>query len=124
MSIYHSKMKIAIIGSRRRTDKNSVIKLVNSLPSDACVISGGCRGVDSWAVQRAKERGLKTIVFRPNLTNLTDEWEVIRRFYARNKRIAEEADVIYAFVAPDRRGGTENTIKWAKQLNKKVILRN
>jgi predicted Rossmann fold nucleotide-binding protein DprA/Smf involved in DNA uptake len=63
-------------------------------------------------------------VFRPNLTNLTDEWEVIRRFYARNKRIAEEADVIYAFVAPDRRGGTENTIKWAKQLNKKVILRN
>ena len=47
----------------------------------------------------------------------------INRYYERNKKIAERSDVIIAFVAPDRRGGTENTIKWTKSLGEKVILK-
>lgn len=114
--------KIAIVGSRKRTDKHNVITLVDSLPSDVCILSGGCRGVDSWAIERAKARGLQTLVFRPEVRNIKEEWEIIRRFYARNQRIAAVADIIYAFVATNRKGGTENTIKWAKRLNKPVIL--
>ena len=56
-------MNIGIVGSRRRLDKQSVLNLVDNLPKDAIVISGGCIGVDTWAVERAKQRGLKVQVF-------------------------------------------------------------
>jgi hypothetical protein len=34
--------------------------------------------------------------------------------------IAEDVDVLYAFVSPDRKGGTENTIDYARKLEKIV----
>jgi hypothetical protein len=40
-------------------------------------------------------------------------------FYRRNEEIAKEPmDYLLALVAPDRKGGTENTIKYFKQYNK------
>jgi hypothetical protein len=39
----------------------------------------------------------------------------------RNTYIAQDADVILAVVALDRKGGTEDTIKKALKLGKKVI---
>jgi predicted Rossmann fold nucleotide-binding protein DprA/Smf involved in DNA uptake len=114
---------IGIIGSRRRYDKDSVFKLVDCLPLDCVVVSGGCRGVDTWAEIRAKQRGLKTLVFRPDLSNIKNRYDMIQRYYERNKKIAQHSDVIVAFVAPDRRGGTENTIKWAKMFGKKVVIK-
>ncbi len=43
-----------------------------------------------------------------------------KAYYARNKKIAENVDVLYAFVAPDRKGGTENTIGYAEKLGKEI----
>lgn len=114
---------IGIVGSRRRVDKYNVLKLVDSLPLDCVVVSGGCRGVDTWAENRAKQRGMKTLIFKPDLSNIKNRYDMINRFYVRNKKIAERSDVIIAFVAPDRRGGTENTIKWAKMFGKTVFLK-
>jgi len=115
-------MKIAIVGSRRRTDKENVEKLVNSFARDVIVISGGAKGVDTWAEQTARNRGLEVIVFRPNLKGIKHRGDMVQRYYDRNKKIAQECDIMYAFVSPDRKGGTENTIKYAQELGKKVIL--
>jgi len=115
-------MKVGIVGSRRRIDKENIYKLVDSLKKEDIVVSGGCKGVDSWAEERAKERGLNTIIFKPKLDGCNEYWKYVQAYYSRNKQIAEESDVIYAFVSSDRTGGTENTIKYASGLKKKVVI--
>jgi predicted Rossmann fold nucleotide-binding protein DprA/Smf involved in DNA uptake len=116
-------MKVGIIGSRRRTDKEAIEAFVDSLPQTDTIISGHCRGPDLWAETRAKERGMQTIIFKPDLSNTTNRIMMINAYYARNKQIAEECEVLVAFPAPDRKGGTENTIKFAEMLNKRIILK-
>ena len=116
-------MRIGIVGSRRRLDKENVISFVQTLSPNDVVVSGGCRGVDTWA-QEANRRGMQVMIFLPDQERLDtdDSYEIIEAYYARNKKIAENCDELHAFVAKDRRGGTENTIKWAKQLGKKVVI--
>ncbi len=96
---------------------------MDSLPQNSVIVSGGCRGVDTWAEIRANQRGLKTIVIKPNLSNAKENYQIAQRFYARNKKIVELSNIIYAFVAPNRQGGTENTIKWANKMGKPVIIK-
>lgn len=115
-------MLYGIVGSRRRTDRESVVAYVNSLPDDAEVISGACRGVDTWAVQAAKARGLAWREFPPDLRGCRERWQYTQAYFARNEQIAAACDVLVAFVAPDRTGGTENTIKHAKRLGKPVVI--
>lgn len=119
-------IRIAIVGSRTRKDKNTVYKAIDILfkktSGNLEIVSGGCWGVDSWAEERAKELGLEPKIFKPNLTNVTSREDMINRYYTRNKQIAEYSDIILAFVGKSRRGGTENTIKWARLANKKVII--
>lgn len=119
-------MNIGIVGSRRRTDRQSVIDLVNSLPEDSVVISGGCRGVDTWAKEAALNRGLQYKEFSPQWPKPYNPnmsyFEQCEVFYARNRQIAEASDTIYAFVSSDRKGGTENTIKHAEELGKQVVI--
>ena len=85
-------------------------------------MSGGCEGVDTWAEQRAKDRGMKTIIFKPNLSNIKNKADMVKRYYSRNKKIAEECDLLIAFVSSDRTGGTENTIEYARELKKSIII--
>jgi len=115
--------KVAIVGSRRRVDKHSVIELVDSLKKSDVIVSGGCVGVDTWAEKRAVERGMKTLIFKPPINAAKGYYDIVKAYYARNKQIAEAADIVYAFVSKHRKGGTENTIKYAKQLGKTVIIK-
>lgn len=119
-------MRIAIVGSRRRDCKDEVEKLVDELAvcnKNLVIVSGGCRGVDTWAEDYAKSLGIETDIYLPNLENLLNKIDMIRRYYARNKLIVENSAVIYAFVADDRKGGTENTIWWANKLGKQVVIK-
>lgn len=116
-------MRIGIIGSRRRKDKKAVFELVASFPPDTIVISGGCAGPDLFAEEAAKSAGLKTNIYLPDLPPPgSPKHEFTKAFYARNKLIAENSDIIHAFVAPDRKGGTENTIQYAYKLKIPVII--
>jgi len=116
-------LKIGVVGSRKRTDKQSVVDFINSLPPGDIVVSGGCQGVDTWAAETAIFRGMeRPIVFKPDLTGCVYKWQYTERYYARNRRIAEECDILIAFVSPDRKGGTENTIKAAQKLGKEIII--
>lgn len=106
-------MRYGFVGSRRRTDRQAVIDAVNGLPAGSVVVSGGAAGPDTWAVDAAKARGLETSVLLPDLDGVSSRHDATKRYYARNQRIADDSDAIVAFVAPDRKGGTEDTIRRA-----------
>lgn len=114
--------RFGVVGSRRRRDRGSVIAYIDSLPASAIVISGGAKGPDTWAAEAARARGLAVVEHLPDLAGVTSRHEATRRYYARNRLIAEDCDELVAFVAPDRRGGTENTIKHAIELGKPVTI--
>jgi predicted Rossmann fold nucleotide-binding protein DprA/Smf involved in DNA uptake len=113
-------MKYGIVGSRRRKDKETVVAFVNELQKDDVVVTGGCRGVDTWAAEAAAARSLRTRTIRPDTSKCRTRFEVADAYYDRNRRVAEESDMLVAFVASDRRGGTENTIAHARRLGKPV----
>lgn len=116
-------MKYGIIGSRRRTDRQTVIDFVNTLTFADIVVSGGCAGPDLWAEHAAKNLGIDTLIFLPKLPPAgSPRHEFTKAYYARNKLIAENSDIIVAFVATDRKGGTENTLQYARRLGKKIII--
>lgn len=56
-------MRVAIVGSRAYPTPDEVYNYIGYLKPDDIVISGGARGVDTWAENTAKARGLTTIVF-------------------------------------------------------------
>lgn len=56
---------VGIVGSRDFPDLEMVRAFVRSLPKDACVVSGGARGVDQAAESEALNRGLTVCSFRP-----------------------------------------------------------
>ena len=41
-----NNLRIGIVGSRRWHSREAVEELVNVLPLDCTIVSGGCRGVD------------------------------------------------------------------------------
>ena len=119
--------RAAIVGSRRRDCKDEVENLIRSLhalySNKLTIVSGGCEGVDTWAEDYAKAQSIKTDIYFPDLTNTLNKIDMIRRYYARNKLIVQNSDVVYAFVADNRKGGTENTIEWANRLHRHVVIK-
>jgi hypothetical protein len=113
---------VAIVGARRRTDRGTVDRLVAGLPADTVVVSGGAIGPDTWAEEAAIQRGLEVKIFRPDLAGAKSPGAVTRRYHARNQQIVDAADEVFALVAPNRRGGTEDTIKRAKRKGIPVTL--
>jgi len=116
-------MRIGIVGSRRRTDRDAVEACIAELAPDTVVVTGGARGPDRWAEQAARARGFGVVVHEPDLGEARARWQATRRYHARNQVIIDDSDRIIAFVAPDRTGGTEDTIRRAKRARKPVELR-
>jgi hypothetical protein len=85
------------------------------------LISGGCRGVDTWAADAARARGLQVVVHLPDLDGARARWETTKRHYARNQVVVDDCDQVIAFVSNERRGGTEDTIDRAHAAGKPVL---
>jgi len=109
-------LKFGVVGSRRCKSQSLVEDFVRTLLPGDTVVSGGCWGPDEWAEDQAKAMGLKTITHHPYLDGIRGQHEITKAYYARNRLIAQSSDVVVAFVAADRTGGTENTIKHADEL--------
>jgi len=107
-------MRVAIVGSRRWQDRGAVEAAVAALPAGSVVVSGGCRGVDSWAVAAARRRGLAVAVHRPDLAGVRCRGEAAARYHARNQRIVEDSDRMIAFRVVSAEGGTEDVIRRAR----------
>lgn len=109
--------KIAVVGSRNFSNPALVAQVVQQIAQrhpDAEILSGGARGVDTWAVDAAKAAGLKTTVFPA-------DWDQYGRGAGmiRNSQIVEAADTILAFHDGVSRG-TLDTIRKAREAGKKV----
>jgi predicted Rossmann fold nucleotide-binding protein DprA/Smf involved in DNA uptake len=116
-------VRVAIVGSRRCLDRAAVEACVASLPVGTIVVSGGCRGPDSWAAIAAASRGLEVVVHSADLHGVRSRGEATRRFYDRNQAVVDNSDRVVAFPAPDHKGGTEDTIRRALKAGKLVELR-
>lgn len=116
-------MKVAIVGSRRRTDREAVIAAVNALPVGTIVVSGGCAGPDQWAAEAAEARGLTVREHLPKTEGCRQRFEFTKANYARNQAIVDDCDRVIAFVDASRKGGTEDTIRRANKAGRPVDLR-
>jgi hypothetical protein len=125
-------MNIGIVGSRRRNtidDKNFVFDLVEflfiELGKELVIVSGGCKnGADRFTEQACNKFGIKKLIHRPRLFGAKDKSDIVIRYYLRNKKIADDSDMLYALVADDRKGGTENTIKHMLEMRKSIVIVN
>jgi hypothetical protein len=118
MDLGSGDVRIGIVGSRCRTDREAIEAYIGQLASDTVVVTGGAQGPDQWAEKAARTRGLAVAVHKPDLEGAVTRWQMTDRYYARNQRIVNDSDLIVAFVAPDRVGGTEDTIRRATRAGK------
>lgn len=113
---------IGIVGSRRRNTPEDFKKCLEAFlkiyEKGDTIVSGGCpRGGDRFAEIIAKHLNIP-IKIHPA------EWDKYGKGagFKRNIYIAEDCDTLLAIVAPDRTGGTEDTIRKTQKLNKNIVL--
>lgn len=102
---------IGIVGSRRRNtqaDFAAIAKAFHRIYQVGDeIVSGGCpQGADNFAESLASSNQCPIKIYYAAWNRLGKS-----AGFVRNRRIAEDADVLIACVAPDRMGGTEDTIK-------------
>jgi len=105
------------VGSRDGVNPAAVSDFIDKLdPLTTVIVSGGARGVDTYAAERAEERGIRTVVIRAN-------WKKYGRGagFLRNKEIVKAADDVVAFWNGQSRG-TEHTIEQAVKMGRSVAI--
>jgi uncharacterized phage-like protein YoqJ len=117
-------MKIAVVGSRDFYCKNFVKEKVDNLCEHLCtmtnpltIISGGARGVDTWAEEVADTwdgLGVEKKIFKA-------EWEKFgkRAGYIRNELMIKEATNVIAFW-DGKSKGTKHSIDLAIKAGKPI----
>ena len=131
-------MKIGIVGSRqyenKRKIKETIFQLKNKFGDDLVIFSGGCLdGADKYAKKYALELGCNYEEVNPSHTPknlysyMRENWYgkkySPKNFYVRNKILAKSVDRLIAFVEDgDNAKGTANTVNYAVEFNKKVIV--
>ena len=109
-------MKIAVVGSREFKDKEFVENMMPEIlrTGKYQLISGGARGVDSWAEGMAKFLGCECIIFKP-------DWDKYgkRAGFLRNELIINEADKVVAFWDGESKG-TKHSIDLAIKAGKPI----
>ena len=135
------QIKIGIVGSRRRNsdeDYNILIHTFNRIIGkllgvyfgelEVTIVTGDCdEGGDKFAREIAEtfdcildEKKIKDPDTGEEMDFKNHKWfdylTICGIYYSRNEEIAKEPlDYLLALVAPDRKGGTENTIRHFKR---------
>ena len=110
-------MKVGIVGSRTFPQLKLVEWFIRDMPQGVTIVSGGAKGVDSAAVEYARQRGLKVIEYHPDLAGCSERFEYTQRYFDRNQRIVDDCDLLVAFTEKEN-GGTWDTIKRARKAGK------
>ena len=122
--------KIIIIGSRKRDAAEDFIKAWKEFGwnyrDGDIIVSGGCEKGGDWfaevfaqRVGATKDNGKLIIHLPKKPEDPNDKYAWHQAFYARNYLVAEEGEedtVVIALVAPDKPGGTENTLKRIREI--------
>lgn len=105
-------MKLAIVGTRNPSiSYERFCEFVQNYPISA-VISGGAKGIDSFAARFAHEKNLPLTEFRPDYSLHGRSAPIVR-----NSLIVDAADRVIAFPNSASRG-TLDTIKKARMAGK------
>jgi hypothetical protein len=109
-------MNIGIVGWRHFNDYELFKSVViNHIPPNSIIISGGCQGTDLMAERFADEYKLQKIIYIP------DPKLGAGRFHARNKQIIDKSDKLIAFVHTESKG-TLHSIELAKKKKITIII--
>lgn len=113
-------MKIIIAGSRHLTD-NKWLEVINDCIKNSKfditeIVSGGCRGIDQFAIEWAKKASIPYKVYEAS-------WNRHGRAAGpiRNEKMAKYADGLIAIWMNSSRG-TSNMIDNMKKLNKPTFI--
>jgi hypothetical protein len=108
--------RVAIVGSRSYSNLEKVDALVEALPLDTIVISGGAKGVDRRAEAVAVHRGMTVLIYKP-------DWELYGKAAGpiRNGRIVDDANHVVAFYNGTSIG-TADMIRKAKMAGKRLTI--
>ena len=131
-------MKIGIIGSskyeNKRKIKETIFNLKQKFGDSLTIFSGGdSNGADKYAKKYALELGCKYVEVNPSHTPknlysyMREDWYGknynMKNFFIRNKILAKSVDRLIAFVENgDNPKGTANTVGYAIEFNKKVVV--
>lgn len=126
---------VGVVGSRRRGSEEDFKKLCLALSDwmdendikieDITLVSGGCKeGGDQFAEILADQYHIPIIIHYPDKSQLPPSpkrWDFAKINYARNTLIARDSVVLFAIVAEDRKGGTEDTVKKFEKFRKTMV---
>ena len=112
------KIKIAVVGNREGWSQKVVHRTLEkfAVRHPDMIISGGAKGVDTYAQSYARKEGLSILIIYP-------DWKKhgIGAGMIRNKEIAEQCDIIIAFDKKIK-SGTANTIKHGREMGKPIYI--
>jgi len=111
-------MKLAITGSRKYQDYDTLVSILESLaPEATAIITGGAKGADELAARYAKANGLELITIRPDYKKYYSKIAPLMR----NTEIVEKADQVIAFYYEKQSGGTLDTARKARMAGKLLV---
>lgn len=105
---------VAIVGSRGYSSEQQVRRYVAALAEDTVIVSGGARGVDTWALDEARRRGMRVVLHRPDWGRYGK-----RAGFVRNSLIVRDCDRCVAFWDGQSRG-TMDTVRKCEESGKPV----
>ena len=111
--------KIGVIGSRGYRDYDTLRSTMDSTVrkhGEIHIISGGAGGADRLAEEYARDRQM-------TITIMYAKWDILgnRAGYARNSKLVDECDEIYAFWDGQSKG-TNHAIELAKKRRVPVVV--
>ena len=119
-------MKLLITGSRNFEDYEGLKVAFEVLErelgkSPSLILHGGAKGADQLAEKYAKERGIKTIVIRPDYEQHPAKVAPLKR----NSDLVNLADATLALYGKDRdrKGGTWDAVQKTLKANKPLLER-
>jgi predicted Rossmann fold nucleotide-binding protein DprA/Smf involved in DNA uptake len=111
-------MKIAVVGNREGWKYEDIEKILlkDGVFTTDVIISGGAKGVDTFAQEFAEKYGNKIIIIYPN-----PKLPSPRRYYERNEKIALECEFMFVFNKGNNpKSGSFNAMNYAKKLGKEI----
>lgn len=103
-----NQLRVAIVGTSYRLSlkeqadvKKICIENLKKYPKDTIVVSGGARGVDTIAINVARELGFKTKEYLPETYHWEDR-EGKKGFKSRNLEIENNCDELYCISIPKK----------------------
>lgn len=119
-------MRIGISGSRSITDKDwvydNLTKILAPIEENVTLLSGGAKGVDDLVAGFSKEEGYDHVLFKPY--HLVDTKEPYRAkfFFARNKQIVDNSDLVI-IMWDGKSSGTRFTMEYADRTKPSKTIR-